>query len=257
MAVADKVTIVDGTVQNFVNAKTYEVGTLTYQRQFVDGVWNSLFVPFEIPMSALSDYDVAYINDMHSYDKDNDGVIEEFGLEVIYIKDPNATLNASHPYVIRPKNADACDMNLVLNNATLYNSTDKIEVTCSSAYMNFAFNGTYSIIPVEEGDRYYVLALDEDGNTTFGYAAPGTTLKPFRFFFTMESRGGSYVKVDDAALKTIRIYVQGEGDTTGIVDAEFNTNAADQIFDLQGRRVTTPVKGGVYIVNGKKVYINK
>jgi hypothetical protein len=103
----------------------------------------------------------------------------------------------------------------------------------------------------------FAIALDEDGNTTFGYAAPGTTLKPFRFFFTMESRGGSYVKVDDAALKTIRIYVQGEGDTTGIVDAEFNTNAADQIFDLQGRRVTTPVKGGVYIVNGKKVYINK
>ena len=29
------------------------------------------------------------------------------------------------------------------------------------------------------------------------------------------------------------------------------------IYDLQGRRVSNPVKGGIYIVNGKKVYYNK
>ena len=29
--------------------------------------------------------------------------------------------------------------------------------------------------------------------------------------------------------------------------------AAAEIYDIYGRRVTEPVKGGVYIINGKKV----
>ncbi len=30
-----------------------------------------------------------------------------------------------------------------------------------------------------------------------------------------------------------------------------------EIYDLCGRKVTEPVKGGIYIINGKKVVVNK
>ena len=44
--------------------------------------------------------------------------------------------------------------------------------------------------------------------------------------------------------------VDGNG-TTGIETVK--TESADDIFDLQGRRVVKPVKGNLYIKNGEKL----
>ena len=44
-----------------------------------------------------------------------------------------------------------------------------------------------------------------------------------------------------------------DGETTGIEDSEFTNQNSELIYDLMGRRVETMVKGGMYIVNGKKV----
>ena len=49
------------------------------------------------------------------------------------------------------------------------------------------------------------------------------------------------------------------GETTGIISVNGSglmVNGSDGCYDLQGRRVQNPVKG-LYIVNGKKVFINK
>ena len=47
------------------------------------------------------------------------------------------------------------------------------------------------------------------------------------------------------------------GETTGIEMPKAATTVSDaEVYDLQGRRVQNPVKG-LYIVNGKKVFINK
>ena len=55
--------------------------------------------------------------------------------------------------------------------------------------------------------------------------------------------------VEEAITKTYEVTAGG---TTGIRQLDINA-ASDKIFDLSGRRVVAPVKGGLYIVNGKKV----
>ncbi len=45
--------------------------------------------------------------------------------------------------------------------------------------------------------------------------------------------------------------------STGIADLQRQAPAVGQLYDLQGRRVSQPAKAGIYIMNGKKHFINK
>ena len=63
-----------------------------------------------------------------------------------------------------------------------------------------------------------------------------------------------------APLTTVRIVVRGAGDngdgTTGIeevITPDQIEGAAPAIYNLMGQPVAQPVKGQIYIVNGKKV----
>ena len=46
---------------------------------------------------------------------------------------------------------------------------------------------------------------------------------------------------------------ESEDGSTIIYDVENDVQTVDYIYDLQGRRVLEPQKGGLYIINGKKV----
>jgi hypothetical protein len=52
------------------------------------------------------------------------------------------------------------------------------------------------------------------------------------------------------------ILVDGDGETTeiGTLSMDNGQWIMDNWFDLSGRKVTNPKKGGIYIVNGKKVF---
>ena len=265
----ETVTIVDGEYTEFVVDRNIEVGTLTYTRQLENAkVWMALYIPFEFELTEefLANYDVAYLNNVHAYDnwvgKKNDGVsgedgeIDDMTVESILIK--RGKLQANHPYIIRAKNDAAKSMTLVAYNETLYNTDDLKSVTCSSAYLEFTFGGTYQ--SVDRIDLGYV----EDMTTCYavrtsnGNWAPMSAtakLTPFRIYMTMKNKGGSAVIINEEAMNAIRIRLVGESDSdaTDIKYYDFDTQDASYIYDLQGRRVLDPQKGNLYIVNGKKV----
>lgn len=248
----ESLTINDGELTEYNNTvPSTTVGTLTYTRTLPNLMWNALYVPFEIPVNSLTDkYDVAYINDIRSYDNDENGEIDDMTMEIIRIN--SGTLNANHPYLIRAKNEEAQNMEIVLSDATLYR-TEEISLNCSSMYMEFTITGTYNTLSYEDLEEKYAIST----SGAWQKLSEGSSLKPFRLYMEMTPRDGSPVKVEAAALSRIRINMQGEdGNTTGVEILEAPQSINDAVlYDLYGRKVTTPVKGGIYISNGKKVIV--
>ena len=221
------------------------MGTLTNSRTLPNTEWNALYLPFEIPLSELeADYEVAYFNDMHSYDRNRDGEIDELEMEIILIDE--GTLHANHPYFIRATSDEAKDLELELNDVTIC-ETENAQLTCSSVYTKFDLNGSYAKKSAAELEGCY--AISTEG--VWAPLADGTALNPFRFYLEITQLAGSPVKVSSHALKSIRIRLNGQGDTTDIQEVPTTTTDA-AVYDLSGRRVVNPGKG-VYIVNGKKV----
>ena len=253
------VTITDGAVDNYEDFFEEDIllSRMEYNRTLLaDSKWNALYVPFEIPVADIIDkYDVAYINDVRLYDSDNDGEIDDNGMEVEVVPVKSGTLNANTPCLIRVKKslsaedaAAARSMNLALE--TKLCPAEERTFDCSSLYKTFAFTGIYSKRVKDVDDDFTgAYAIATDGNWH-----PSPSLKPFRIFLHVTNRDGTPYQPTSAA--AIRIRMVGEEETTGIENLEpaGNGQQSTVIYDLAGRRVETPTKG-IYIVDGKKTVI--
>ena len=172
-------------------------------------------------------------------------------MEVLKVQE-GTTLNANYPYLIRAKNEDALNMNIKVEDATLY-KTEETTVSCSSVFMRFDVTGIYTTQTAGElKGEFDVYAMSGGGWKQA--LSESQQLKPFRLYLKLTSIDGSPVKVAQSAMKAIRIRVDGEDETTEIENAELMMNNSELIFDLQGHRVENPGKG-IYIVNGKKTVI--
>ena len=254
---AAEVEIYDGYYSRVIIDDDYDVEKLTYYRELPNTEWNSLYVPFEIEVTdeLLEDYEVAYMNNMHTYDADDDGSIDKMDMEIIKIK--NGTLKANYPYFIRAKNTEAMDMNLVIENA-LVESTVGRTVSCQSVRSIFELRGIYERMrQVDFAEMYgthYAISTEGGWWRTEG-------LNPFRAYLTIIPRSGT--PVNAPAMRSIGITVGGEENTTGVtevkteptVDASQNGEWKTEIYDLQGRRINEITESGIYIVDGKKVIV--
>lgn len=103
----------------------------------------------------------------------------------------------------------------------------------------FAFNEAY---------KYYKLAYnDYTAKTGLG------------FYYGADNGGAFYVKAGTAYLKVLAADAAGakgfafNGEATGIDGVNANVENAKAIYNLNGQRVASMAKPGLYIVNGKKV----
>ena len=95
--------------------------------------------------------------------------------------------------------------------------------------------------------NYKYTVKEGDAEPVFYQFADGSTLAAGRAYLQIPTAW-----LTSATAKSIS-YRFDDGETTDIEDIESGIQNSELIYDLMGRRVQTPSKGSVYIVNGKKI----
>lgn len=129
----------------------------------------------------------------------------------------------------------------------LVGTADKATITIGATTATIGENdlrGTIANIAfTDAAPRANYLVFGKNGETA-GFYAPSASVA---------SIPANKAYLETSALSTAAIALNFNGITTGVNTVVLGENGVNApVFDLSGRRVVAPVKGGVYIQNGKK-----
>lgn len=129
----------------------------------------------------------------------------------------------------------------------LVGTADKATITIGATTAAISENdllGTIANIAfTDDAPRTNYLVFGKNNNT-IGFYAPSASVAKIP---------ANKAYLETSALSTAAIALNFNGTTTGVNIVVLGENGVNApVFDLSGRRVAAPVKGGVYIQNGKK-----
>lgn len=240
-------------VATYRNDSAFVCEEVTYTRVFGNTEWQPWYMPFAVDCDSLrGDFDIAYLNDVHQYDDDNDGVIDRTELEAIKMNE--GVLRANYPYLIKAKTVG--EKTVTMKEVTI-EAAEECSFDCTSMTTRYVFTGTYSRMTGAEMAAAGLYGLQ---NGELAQARPDDrAVGAFRWYLSVEERDGHSVN------RPQRISLRIQEDTSGTgmeILNDLNRMGDDiRIRDLQGRIVrkgTEDASGlprGVYIVNGKKVMV--
>ena len=142
----------------YTNNYQFKGRDISYTRSFNNTSWQALYIPFSLSYEDWKDdFEVAYINGVRQFDKDDNGTIDETIMDVIKIKSGSTTPNM--PYLIKAKKTGK--KTLSVSNATLYPAEEN-SVDCSTTIAKYTFTGTYDAIPSATmiANKYYAMGVE-------------------------------------------------------------------------------------------------
>ena len=210
--------------------------------------WEAIYLPFSLKYEDWKDdFEVARINGIHQYDKNDDGRIDKTELEFVKMTDDESVIYPNTPYLIKAKKAG--EKTLSVENTTVYKA-DVNQIECSTTTEKFIFRGNYKKIIsfVIQTEGYYIIENGQLSNNSV------YSLTPYRWYMKRENRNSAYGINNNNTAKEISIRVVGE-ETTGIANIQ-HASPNTQTYDLNGRRVNeNNLKPGMYVKNGRKVIV--
>ena len=210
--------------------------------------WEAIYLPFSLKYEDWKDdFEVARINGIHQYDKNDDGRIDKTELEFVKMTDDESVIYPNTPYLIKAKKAG--EKTLSVENTTVYKA-DVNQIECSTTTEKFIFRGNYKRITyfVIKTEGYYIIENGQLSNN------PVYSLTPYRWYMKRENRDSAYGINNNNTAKEISIRVVGE-EATGIANIQ-HASPNTQTYDLNGRRVNeNNLKPGMYVKNGRKFVI--
>lgn len=179
--------------------------------------WSTIMLPFERTAEQLqSDLGVTTVT-LAAFTSFSDNTLNF---------SPASSITANTPYMIKVSED--------VSGAKTINGVNI--VTTGNQYVDqngVRFQGVYASTTMAVGDYFF-------SNNKLYKATSTKSIKPFRAYFKDVPAGARLMFFDE---------------TTGISEVMGNTEkASGNYYDLQGRRIAQPQKG-LYIVNGKKVFV--
>lgn len=229
------------------NQCVFTVTDFTFNRMFTSTNWTTWYVPFELELTQaiLDKYDFSRINNVHQYDRNDDGDVDETIVESFRMKS-GATLKANYPYLVKPKNDTYLNMTIDLEDIVPAKAIEN-SIDCQSVDYIYTFKGTYSGKD-DSGSGIYDPYTLYDGQWYHYHS-----LEPMRHDLTVTSRDTNTASA--ASLRSIKLSIIGEEDATGVVTIYSDEHKAKETYDLGGRRLPEGSQHrGLIIENGKVVY---
>ncbi len=231
-------TLTDGS--DYTGNEDYFVKKLIYSRTYKTRNWQTLYLPFDISYNDIKDnFDVAWLNNVHQFDDDDNGTIDRTLIEAIKMS-AGKTIKANTPCIIRAKVADADHkQNIVVNNAILRKAEHKA-VDCSSVSTKYIFYGTYKAMSGAElvAGNYYVLT-----SGGFREARTSDNVNAYRWYFDIKDRDAES-KFANSKISIICIDEdEANGEATGIETIANDSEEVIAIYDINGRKQNEFAKG--------------
>lgn len=214
----------------------------TLNRTFHTGGYNTFAVPFDVTIPVLKEVmgeeTVAKELTSSSY---NDGNLSMSFADA-------TTIEAGKPYLVRVEDdvVNPTFKDVIIRNVSTTVTTDYVNVVPAIGKtlvkgVDGSEDNPQSVLFLGAANKFYHPTVINQPDNEDSY------LKGFRAYFQLHD-GASWARAIEANLDDI---------LTGIQDVRGRMiDGIGDIFDMQGRKVQTPTKKGIYIRNGKKFVIN-
>lgn len=213
----------------FRSPMAFTAAEATLNRTFTVGRTSTVFLPF-----ALTKAQADALGTFYKF-KEIDGD------DAVFYPAESGDIEANKPYIFTPKKENVSATNVSVVAVNSFSATQGNLI------------GTYEQIEwAVKPDNIYGFAGSVEGNIEIGQfvqIGAGAWVPPFR----------AYLQVDNAASRLNFVISDEEPDD--IRDISNSNNAALDVYDLQGRKVsgskqkTSALKAGLYIINGKKTIV--
>ena len=229
----------------YTNTRELQVKEIKYTRTFNNTNYQALYIPFELDYEDwCDDFDIYDIIMFHEYDRNDDGLIDEYMLEAKKVMSGHT--QANHPYIIKAKTKG--EKTFIKNDAKLY-AAKSDTIDCSTTKTKYYFIGTYEKIKNMKTAGYYGMSS--------GMLCPAHSddaeLGAYRWYLIKEQRAGS----GSSNAPQIRVFVGGEDEgATGINTVIDSSCQNSDTYTISGQKVNSSnLPAGVYIKNGKKFLV--
>ena len=210
-----------------------------YHRSSEPGKWGTIVLPF-VPNSTD---DVEFYQPT-ALSAEEGGYLEFEKVETVEAGKPYLFKNVSSQadFTLTKRVYDWSGLVLITGDYEPFSDHFVTEAGAQDPVDGITMKGTFTTQEFTASDDVYFLS----DNTFYHFASTGAddklTINPYRAYFQGSAAGVSSFRIRE-----------GNGETT-IIDSRTLEETDGVMYDLQGRRVAQPATG-MYIVNGKKVFV--